>query len=193
MARISTEKKAQVRIALVRTAAQHFAEEGFEGASINRISLAAGFAKGTVYNYFPSKGALLLEVLRAGSDQTLKLYRSRAKGCGVRAQLIALVQADVEVVRAHEAFFRVLLRELVSGRAETQRVIDESMQSLALEIASILRGGDFPRSLETQTRLFLGQLTVLYIEQFRSEGTFPGWARFPELVVDTFLHGVTGA
>ena len=68
MGRISAEEKARVRVSLIRTAAEHFALEGYEGASINRISLGAGFAKGTVYNYFPSKAALLAEVLRAGGD-----------------------------------------------------------------------------------------------------------------------------
>ncbi|MFK7998010.1 MAG: TetR/AcrR family transcriptional regulator [Polyangiales bacterium] len=190
MARISTADKARVRVALLQTAAEHFAREGFEGASINRISLGAGFAKGTVYNYFPSKAALLAEVLRAGGDETLKLYRGRPATDGVRAQLVALVTADVEVVRAHEAFFRVVLRELVSGRVETQRLIDESMRSFAAEVASILAGADSSRPMREQTRLFLAQLSVLYIEQFRSEGAFPGWHRLPELVVDTFLGGV---
>lgn len=190
MARISAEEKARVRVSLVRTAAEHFAQEGYEGASINRISLAAGFAKGTVYNYFPSKAALLAEVLRAGGDETLKLYRARPMACGVRDQLVALIEADVEVVRAHQTFFRVVLRELVSGRVETQRLIDESMQSFAAEIASILASGESSRPVGEQTRLFLGQLTILYIEQFRSEGVFPGWHRLPELVVDTFLGGV---
>lgn len=190
MARISAEEKARVRVSLIRTAAEHFAREGYEGASINRISLAAGFAKGTVYNYFSSKAALLAEVLRAGSDETLKLYRARPAACGVRYQLVALIEADVEVVRAHQTFFRVVLRELVSGRVETQRLIDESMQSFAAEIASILARGKSSRPVAEQTRLFLGQLTILYIEQFRSEGAFPGWHRLPELVVDTFLEGV---
>lgn len=190
MGRISAEEKARVRVTLLRTAAEHFAREGFEGASINRISLAAGFAKGTIYNYFPSKAALLGEVLQAGGDETLKLYRRRPAAPGVRGQLVALIKADVEVVRAHEAFFRVVLRELVSGRVETQRLIDESTRTFAAEISSILAGTESTRPLREQTRLFLGQLTILYIEQFRSEGAFPGWHRLPALVVDTFLDGV---
>ena len=191
MARISAEEKARVRAALLRTAAAHFAREGYEGASINRISMDAGYAKGTVYNYFSSKAALLSEVLRAGGDETLRRYRAGPAARGVRAQLVALVEADVAVVRDHPMFFRVVLRELVSGRAETQPLIDESTRSLADEIASILAEGKSVWSAEEQTRLFLGQLTVLYIEQFRSEGSYPGWHRLPALLVDTFLNGVT--
>ena len=48
---------------LLQAAAAEFAREGYVGANINRISQAAGFAKGTIYNYFPSKQALLEELL----------------------------------------------------------------------------------------------------------------------------------
>jgi AcrR family transcriptional regulator len=48
---------------LLEAAAEAFAEDGYQSANINRISLAAGFAKGTIYNYFPSKRALMLAVI----------------------------------------------------------------------------------------------------------------------------------
>ena len=48
---------------LLEAAATEFAREGYVGANINRISKAAGFAKGTVYNYFPSKRALMLALI----------------------------------------------------------------------------------------------------------------------------------
>ena len=42
----------QTRQQLLQAAAEEFAGRGYSGANINRISLAAGFAKGTIYNYF---------------------------------------------------------------------------------------------------------------------------------------------
>lgn len=53
----------ETRQLLLEAAAQEFAREGFKGANINRISIAAGFAKGTVYNYFESKRALMLSLI----------------------------------------------------------------------------------------------------------------------------------
>jgi AcrR family transcriptional regulator len=49
----------ETRSALLDAAAEEFALEGYNGANINRISQSAGFAKGTVYNYFESKRALM--------------------------------------------------------------------------------------------------------------------------------------
>lgn len=62
--------KAQTRQLLLQAAAEEFAREGYVGANINRISRAAGFAKGTIYNYFPSKRALMLALI----DETAKAH-----------------------------------------------------------------------------------------------------------------------
>jgi AcrR family transcriptional regulator len=63
MPRYRKEKRdramSQTRDALLEAAAEEFAREGFNGANINRISQSAGYAKGTVYNYFESKHALM--------------------------------------------------------------------------------------------------------------------------------------
>jgi AcrR family transcriptional regulator len=53
----------ETRTRLLDAAAEEFAREGYVGANINRISATAGFAKGTIYNYFPSKQALLLTLI----------------------------------------------------------------------------------------------------------------------------------
>jgi AcrR family transcriptional regulator len=53
----------ETRQRLLDAAAVEFAREGYVGANINRISQAAGFAKGTIYNYFSSKRALMLALI----------------------------------------------------------------------------------------------------------------------------------
>jgi AcrR family transcriptional regulator len=53
----------ETRRLLLDAATIEFAQEGYKGANINRISRAAGFAKGTIYNYFPSKRALMLALI----------------------------------------------------------------------------------------------------------------------------------
>jgi AcrR family transcriptional regulator len=54
---------AHTRQLLLQAATAEFAREGYAGANVNRISRAAGFAKGTIYNYFPSKRALMLALI----------------------------------------------------------------------------------------------------------------------------------
>jgi len=63
MARHKEDERTQVisktRQKLLTAAADEFAREGYIGANINRISQSAGYAKGTIYNYFPSKRSLM--------------------------------------------------------------------------------------------------------------------------------------
>jgi len=61
----------QTRQLLLEAAAEEFAREGYAGANINRISRAAGFAKGTIYNYFSSKRALMLALIDAIAETHL--------------------------------------------------------------------------------------------------------------------------
>ena len=67
MARIKQTDRQQIldhtRRRLLEAAADEFARAGFSDANINTISIAAGFSKGTIYNYFPSKRALLLALV----------------------------------------------------------------------------------------------------------------------------------
>lgn len=55
--------RAETRTLLLAAATDEFARDGYDSANINRISINAGFAKGTIYNYFPSKRALMLDLI----------------------------------------------------------------------------------------------------------------------------------
>jgi TetR/AcrR family transcriptional repressor of mexJK operon len=51
---------------VVEAARVVFLHDGFRGASVDRIAAAAGVAKQTLYNHFPSKEALFEETIRVG-------------------------------------------------------------------------------------------------------------------------------
>jgi AcrR family transcriptional regulator len=57
------EIQAQNRQQLLESAAVEFAQESYRGANTNRISKSAGFASGTIFNYFPTKKDLMLALL----------------------------------------------------------------------------------------------------------------------------------
>lgn len=58
------QTRSKKRQAILETAAQVFREVGFHNASMNIIASRAGGSKSTLYNHFPSKEALLLEIIR---------------------------------------------------------------------------------------------------------------------------------
>ncbi len=81
MARLKKEEREEVlsktRSLLLQAAAEAFAREGYEGANINTISLSAGFAKGTIYNYFPSKRDLMLALIDDTAAQHLEYIQEK--------------------------------------------------------------------------------------------------------------------
>jgi AcrR family transcriptional regulator len=58
----------------LRTALQIATEEGLEALTMQRLAAEVDAAIGTVYTYFPSKGALLAEVQREAIDRLLGSY-----------------------------------------------------------------------------------------------------------------------
>ena len=106
---------------LLQAAAAVFAENGYVGANINQISTAAGFAKGTIYNYFPSKRALMLALIDevaanhtaairsmvdTEEDPTLRLKLFFEAGFSFVEQHPTQAQIAISVVYGHDAEFK---------------------------------------------------------------------------------------
>lgn len=60
MSLIRQRRKAETRSLLLEAGLRVFAERGFDLATLDDVSRAAGYTKGAIYRQFPSKGAFLL-------------------------------------------------------------------------------------------------------------------------------------
>jgi AcrR family transcriptional regulator len=195
MARLSKKMQQIVRERLVETAARHFGVAGLEGARIDAISQDAGFAKGTVYNYFESKQDLFGAVVEEGARRAAERFRHADPGGEVRARLLAVAEADVSVVREEEAFIRVLVREAMSFRPETYPIIEAHLAPYVIAVAGVLLDGvgegtvrnDTP--VEQLALLFVGTLSMLYVQHWGSNGAWPTLEEIPALAVTSFLDG----
>lgn len=85
------------RHAILEAALHLFAERGYSGTSIRDIAAAAGLQGPTLYSHYPSKEAVLAEILRVGHEEHLRRLRGAMLDCGPdpRAQLRAWVKAHV--------------------------------------------------------------------------------------------------
>jgi AcrR family transcriptional regulator len=57
--RITTAAKEETRQRIIAAAADRFRKEGFEAATTRDIARQARIAAGTIFNYFPSKEAIV--------------------------------------------------------------------------------------------------------------------------------------
>jgi AcrR family transcriptional regulator len=195
MVRIRQEEKEKVRRRLLEAAADHFADQGLQGAVVDRISQAAGLAKGTVYNYFESKEQLFAEVLAEGCRRAVARYAGVPHRGGVRESLLALAAADVAVLREEERFLKVVVREAMSFRPETYPLIVSHLAPFVDQVDAILSGGVADREIRTDrptpqlAMLFVGLLVLLYVQHWGSGGAWPTLEEIPALAVSTFLDG----
>lgn len=67
--RVSREKAAENREALLRAASQLFRERGIDGVGVAEVAKAAGLTHGALYAHFPSKDALVAEAFTYGFDR----------------------------------------------------------------------------------------------------------------------------
>jgi TetR/AcrR family transcriptional regulator len=117
MARLKKSEREQVlsktRRLLLDAAAEEFAREGYEGANINRISQSAGFAKGTIYNYFPSKRALMMALI----DQTAETHLNY-----IQEKVMAVNDPGLRLERFFEAGFDFVPEYLPSARVMVNNI-----------------------------------------------------------------------
>jgi AcrR family transcriptional regulator len=109
----------ETRRLLLDAATAEFAREGYNGANINRMSKAAGFAKGTIYNYFSSKRALMLALIDeiATSHHALIAEQVRGEPDPVR-RLRRFFQAGSEWIVRNLSQGKVMLAMLNGPDAE---------------------------------------------------------------------------
>jgi AcrR family transcriptional regulator len=93
-----TTQKANRRAALIRSAAHLFAERGFTAVSTGELGEAVGMSGPALYKHFPSKDALLAEILLDVSERLL------AGGREILAAQDAPAEALGRLIRFHLDF-----------------------------------------------------------------------------------------
>jgi len=145
--RLKKEDRAQLlesnRKALLEAAAFEFARQGYNRANINQISQAAGFAKGTIYNYFPSKRDLMLALLDDFAGSHFEALAGAVRTVeDPRQRLHIFFEAGFDFIARHLAPARVMVNT-VYGPDETFKthLYQAYMPMFELVAAEILAPG----------------------------------------------------
>jgi len=195
MPRLTKQSKTENRRRLLDAAATEFARNGLDDANINEISLAAGFAKGTVYNHFSSKEALFLAVVEEACGLAADGATEVSADAPTRERLRAVLASDVEWARAHEAFARVLVREVLTPNPRFYPRVLEAAAPFITRIREILAAGvargevraDIP--VDELALVFVGLGDLALIQHWGSDGAWPPLEQIPGLMTGIFLEG----
>jgi AcrR family transcriptional regulator len=189
------------RAELADVALRLWAERGFDATSVAAVAEAAGVSKGTVYLYFPSKQALLEEVLRRYSLlPSVQSLVDNITGASFEEAVHAFVRHAWRHLSEHRDLVLLALRELPSHLDQAREAVERILVPTNELIAAYLRqqvGEQRAReiSLVVAGRGLIGTIILVFLTQ-----EILGAGRLmpvdEEQIVSTiaqvFLHGVLG-
>ena len=108
--RISASER---RERILQGAMQLFAERGYEGAAMGEIARAAGITPAVIYDHFPSKAALQIELLERQTAELLGFVGAALSEAPAApaAQMRAGVDAFFRFVEEHGYAWRMIFRD----------------------------------------------------------------------------------
>jgi len=109
---------------ILDAAARLFAERGFHGVGVDDIGASVGISGPGIYRHFPSKDAMLAEMLVRISERLLAEGTARvATAAGPGAALTALIGWHIDFALSHPALIVVQDRDLANlAEADRRRV-----------------------------------------------------------------------
>ncbi|HEX8317022.1 TetR/AcrR family transcriptional regulator [Longimicrobium sp.] len=128
------EQKAARRERIHAAARALFVDRGYDATSLDDIAAVAGVARGTFFNYFPSKAAVLAEQYQRLAEEFVALHDASVQGTA-REKLASLFRGAEALLRREGDFASVIYHqafrepEVVAADAGTEaRVFERWVQ-----------------------------------------------------------------
>lgn len=160
-------KKERTRKQLLEVALALFFEKGIYWTKIEDITERADIGKGTFYQYFETKEALLQELLQQGLDGLLELTREAVGSAGTDAKALisGVVKARLDFFYEHPEYLllfhqvRGLLQLKTDSAKGLREVYEHHLDQLARVLRPTLNGkGGSARTLATAVAAFTSGL-----------------------------------
>ena len=188
-------KKEETKQKIVNVAMQLFIKHGIDVTTMEHIAEQADVAKGTLYNYFPVKEAIIDEYIKEGfKERGLERIERIRKLPDTRSRMIQILNELMQGVQAQKDIFEKYFIYRIQNMISLQQ--SESAQSgLYLLEAEIIALGQ--KDGEIREDLPLDILTGLFefvfvkvAQQFYKEPDKFRARKVIEQCVDLFMNGV---
>lgn len=187
-------KKEETRLKIISVAMKLFKKNGFNATSMELIAKEVDIAKGTLYNYFPVKEAILdayvkMTVKEKNPERLLKLQKLP----DTRSRLISLLTELVEGIQSQKEIFEKFFVYRVQSVLTLRKVESEKsgIERLASEIITLgLKDGELRSDLPFEALLDLFDFILVEVakcmyydpEKFKARKVI-------ELYADLFMNG----
>jgi AcrR family transcriptional regulator len=188
-------KKEQTKQKIITVALSLFRQNGFAVTTMEQIAGAADIAKGTLYNYFPVKEAIVDEYIkRSFKDRAPERLLQLQKLPDTRLRLVLMLGELIEKVQAQKVLFEKYMiyrmQQLLALHQE-----DSEKSGLYLEIREIIRLGQLGGEIRTDlpAAIIEDLFDFIFVEAakqfYLNAGKFNAQQTI-ERCVDLFMNGV---
>ena len=193
MARKQAEDYDDRRRNILDKAAELFAEKGYARSSISELATACNASKSWLYHYYPSKEAILYDIMRFHVTELVVMAEEALAHAGTprqKFQRLARNFMDIYVNAGSKHIILLNDRGCLPDdmRAEIMGLQDQVVRNvvtLVLEMNPALKDiKDYEKPI---TMAFLGMINWTYI-WFRKDGPV-NQEQFADLAVEIFLNG----
>lgn len=149
---------------IVRAAEKLFARKGYSDVAMEDVAARAGLAVGTIYNYFPSKSALLLAIVRRETESLLARGRKILDNPPRDPVAAALAFTEIflkDFTRDDRRLWRELFGAAIAEPSTLGRRLFEADAQLVSQLASLLEQYRIKGALASDVEP-LPAATVLY-------------------------------
>jgi AcrR family transcriptional regulator len=187
------QERSRATIDAILTATARILErEGFDRASTNRIAEAAGVSIGSLYQYFPSKEALVAALVERHIESMSRDLLAEMASVA-QAPLAVAVRRMVELMlRAHAVdprLHKVLVEQVPRvGRLERVHELEDTMTRVARAYLEAHRAEVRPRDLDLAAFVAVTTVEALTHAATLTRPDLVGEARFVDEVTDVVLR-----
>jgi len=188
-------KKEETRQKVISVALQLFRQNGLDATTMEQIAEAADIAKGTLYNYFPAKEAIIHQYIdRVSREKNAVRIERLHELPDTRTRMVDSLSELMAAVQAQKDFFEKYLVYQVQNIITLRR--DATPPSgFSLLAAEIIRlgqeKGEIRRDMPLHILVALVEFVFIEVtQQFYSEPESFNPGEVIEQCVDLFLNGV---
>ena len=173
---------------ILDAAADAFALDGYHATSTREIAARAGITKPVLYDHFPSKQRLYIELIEGARDElTMRGAAAMRSGAPAEARVRAAIDAFFAYVEARPTAARVLFRppegdsEVIEAAERVQREATAALVELVAAERDLLRG-----AVDRDRRL---QLLMEFTKR-GLHGLAGWWREHPDLPREALVEAV---
>ena len=137
--------------AILEATARVLVQEGYSKASTNRIAKVAGVSIGSLYQYFPSKEALVMALAEQHCNAMLELLSQTAADLADAPIAVAVRSYVKAMLRAHSVepeLHRVLVSQMLHIGLEHMHAIEEASRRIVRMYLELRRNEILPKDLD---------------------------------------------